>query len=275
MSTSSDRIAHAVTRLRRESHTLEDLVRGLSDEQWRQPTPAVGWTIAHQIAHLHWTDLAALTSLREPERFEDYRHQAAKSPQYVDEAAEQGAQLEVSELFSRWQSSRDALAATLEQADTTARFPWFGPSMKALSMVTARIMETWAHGQDVANALGAPWPATEALKDIAHLGLATREFTYRNNNIEPPSTPMYVELTGPQHQVWTWGDPTAENSVKGSAWDFALLVTQRAELSELDLHITGEDAATWASIAQAFAGAPKAVVRARQARLADENSATH
>lgn len=275
MPASSDRIVHAVARLRRESQTLENLVRDLPDEKWRQPTPAVGWTIAHQIAHLHWTDLAALTSLREPERFDDYRRQAAESQQHIDEAAEQGAQLEISKLFSRWQATRETLAEALEQADPTARFPWFGPSMKALSMVTARIMETWAHGQDVATTLGATWSATEALKDIGHLGIATREFTYRNNELEPPTTPMYVELTGPQNQAWTWGDPEAENRVTGSAWDFALLVTQRAELSELDLQITGEDAATWASIAQAFAGAPKAEVRARQARLADDNSATH
>ena len=265
MSTPSDRRVQAVARLRHESQLLEDLVRDLSASEWRIPTPAVGWTIAHQIAHLTWTDIAALTSLREPERFNEYLRQSAESESFVDDAAEQGAQLEIPELFGRWQANRVALAEALEQAHPAARFPWFGPGMKARSMITARIMETWAHGQDIATAVGASWPATDALQDIAHLGIATRQFTYHNNNLEPPTSEMYVELTGPQQQVWTWGDPGAENTVRGSAWDFALLVTQRAELSQLDLQITGDDAAEWASIAQAFAGAPKSVVRARQA----------
>lgn len=268
MPPASDRIVAGVARLRQESQILEDLVCDLPDAAWRTPTPAVGWTVAHQIAHLHWTDVAALTSLREPERFSEYTSRSSQSQHFVDEAAEQGAQLEVAELFARWQSNRVALAAALEEADPQARFPWFGPSMKALSMITARIMETWAHGQDVANALDASWPATDALKDIAHLGLATRQFTYRINDLEPPTSEMYVELTGREGKVWSWGEPAAENSVRGSAWDFALLVTQRAELSELDLEVTGDDAAQWASIAQAFAGDPKSVVRARQAEQA-------
>lgn len=270
MSKATDQVALALERLNRESQTLEDIVRDLPAGQWRTPTPAVGWTVAHQIAHLNWADTAALTSLREPERFKAYVQRSRESERFVDDAAEQGAQLPVNELFVRWQTSREELAKALEAADPTARFPWFGPSMKAMSLVTARIMETWAHGQDVATALKASWPATNALKDIAHLGLATRQFTYRNNGLQSPTSELYVELTGPDEQVWTWGDAASENRVRGSAWDFALLVTQRAELPDLDLEITGDDAADWASIAQAFAGAPKSVVRARQAKAHEE-----
>lgn len=263
---SADPFTAALERLRAEGHTLETLLRGLSAEDWHKPTPAVGWTIAHQIAHLRWTETAALTALRDPDAFESYRQAAAEHPgEFVDAAAAEGAQLPGEELLATWIASRDTLADALAQADQQVRMPWFGPGMKPRSMITARIMETWAHGQDVAMTLGATWPATDALKDIAHLGIATRQFTYRNNDVEPPTSELYVELTGPADQVWTWGDPAAENRVRGSAWDFALLVTQRAELADLDLEITGHDAAQWASIAQAFAGAPKSVVRARQA----------
>src|SRR5690625_6758086 len=101
-------------------------------------------------------------------------------------------------------------------------------------------------------------------------GVATRQFTYRNNHMQPPTSELYVELTGPDQQVWIWGDAHADNAVRGSAWDFALLVTQRAELPDLDLVITGDDAKTWASIAQAFAGPPKSVVRAQQDRKSEE-----
>lgn len=266
MSTSSEQYSAAIERLRTEGQLLEDLVRDLPDQDWAKPTPAAGWTIAHQIAHLSWTDGAALAALQGEAAFEPYQQRFRDNRlDFVDEVAAQGAAQDPADLFAQWQDSRTQLAAALERADRDLRYAWFGPGMKARSMITARIMETWAHGQDVANALGAVWPATESLKDIAHLGLATRQFTYKIHDLEAPTSEMYVELTGPNDQTWTWGDPEATNVVRGSAWEFALLVTQRAELSDLDLEITGDDAHTWATIAQAFAGPPKAVVRARQA----------
>lgn len=265
MPTSAEQFSAALDRLRAEGRTLESIVQDLPAEDWAKPTPATGWTIAHQIAHLTWTDGAALAALQGEAAFEPYKQQSqANREGFVDEIAAQGAQQDPAELLTQWQNSRAQLAAALEQADRTVRHPWFGPGMKARSMITARIMETWAHGQDVANALGARWPATDALQDIAHLGIATRQFTYQNNDMEAPTSELYVELAGPNDQVWTWGDPAADNVVTGSAWDFALLVTQRAELENLNLQITGDDAKTWASIAQAFAGPPKATVRARQ-----------
>lgn len=265
MPTSSDQFSAALERLRTEGQILEDLVGDLLSHDWAQPTPAAGWTVAHQIAHLTWTDVAALAALQGEEAFEPYKQRSqANRLGFVDEVASRGAKQDPADLFAQWRASNSQLAAALEQADRDVRYPWFGPGMKARSMITARIMETWAHGQDVANALGAAWPATEALKDIAHLGIATRQFTYQNNDLEAPPSEMYVELTGPNDQTWTWGNSDAMNTVKGSAWDFALLVTQRAELADLNLEITGDDAKTWASIAQAFAGPPKSTTRARQ-----------
>lgn len=265
MSATSDRFGQALDRLRNEGRLLENMVRDLPTAGWTQATPAAGWTIAHQIAHLSWTDAAALAAVQDPEGFATYRQAAQAKPiGFVDDAAAHGAQLAPAELLAQWQTTRRDLANALEHADQDIRYPWFGPSMKARSMITARIMETWAHGQDVATALGASWPATDALQDIAHLGVATRQFTYQNNGMTPPTSELYVELTGPNHQIWTWGNPEAANAVRGSAWDFALLVTQRAELSDLGLTITGDDAETWASIAQAFAGPPESVVRAQQ-----------
>jgi len=261
----SNQLSQALERLRHEGQYLAALLTDLPAAQWARPTPAAGWTIAHQIAHLSWTDAAALAALQGPDAFAEFQQAAQANPAtFVDDAAERGAQQDPATLLAQWQTTRDELANALENADEAVRYPWFGPSMKARSMVTARIMETWAHGQDVAAALGVTWPATAALQDIAHLGVATRQFTYRNNHMQPPTSELYVELTGPDQQVWIWGDAHADNAVRGSAWDFALLVTQRAELPDLDLVITGDDAKTWASIAQAFAGPPKSVVRAQQ-----------
>jgi uncharacterized protein (TIGR03083 family) len=53
-----------------ESDDLDALVSTLPDEGWAQPTPAEGWTIAHQIAHLAWTDDLATLAATDPVVFQ-------------------------------------------------------------------------------------------------------------------------------------------------------------------------------------------------------------
>ena len=136
------------------------------------------------------------------------------------------------------------------------------PRMSPRSMATARLMETWAHGQDVADALRVHREPTERLRDVAHLGVRTRDFAFSINEIDAPAEEFRVELTAPDGSVWTWGPEDAAQRVTGSAEDFCLLVTQRRELDQVDLVAMGDDAHRWLEIAQAFAGPPKSVVRA-------------
>lgn len=128
--------------------------------------------------------------------------------------------------------------------------------MSAASMATARLMETWAHGLDVADALGVTRPATDRLRSIAHLGVRTRDYAFAVNNLTPPAEPFLVELCGPGGDTWSWGPPEAAQRVTGSAEDFCFLVTQRRPLSALDITAFGADAQRWLEIAQAFAGPP-------------------
>ncbi|BBX55413.1 hypothetical protein MSHO_07580 [Mycobacterium shottsii] len=123
-------------------------------------------------------------------------------------------------------------------------------------MATARLMETWAHGLDVADALGVTRPATDRLRSIAHLGVRTRDYAYFVNNLAPPTEQFLVELRGPGGDIWSWGPADAAQRVTGPAEDFCFLVTQRRPLSSLHLTATGEDARQWLQIAQAFAGPP-------------------
>ncbi|MBN9621113.1 MAG: maleylpyruvate isomerase family mycothiol-dependent enzyme [Actinobacteria bacterium] len=123
-------------------------------------------------------------------------------------------------------------------------------------MATARLMETWAHGQDVADALGAPRPATDRIRHVAHIGVRTRDFAYLLRDRPAPGEPFRVELVGPSGTVWTWGPEDASQRVSGPALDFALLVTQRRHRGDLALVAAGGDADAWLDIAQAFAGPP-------------------
>ena len=151
--------------------------------------------------------------------------------------------------------ARADLIATFAALDPRARLPWFGPAMSAASSLTARIMETWAHTQDIADALGVTREPTDRLRHVAHIGVGARAFSYAVHGKTPPAAEIRVELTGPDGTRWTWGPPEAENRVTGPALDFCLLVTQRRHRDDLALAIDGPAATEWMAIAQAFAGA--------------------
>jgi len=126
--------------------------------------------------------------------------------------------------------------------------------MSAMSHATARLMETWAHGQDVYDALAANREDSARLRHIAHLGVRTRNFAFGVHGLEPPAEEFRVVLTAPSGAVWTWGPEDAAQTVSGPAYDFCLRVTQRRHRDDLDLVATGPDADRWLDIAQAFAG---------------------
>ncbi|MEV7586134.1 TIGR03084 family metal-binding protein [Streptomyces erythrochromogenes] len=244
------------TDLRDEGRELDSLVAGLPAADWARPTPAPGWTVAHQIAHLHWTDRASLLSLTDATGFGVMVEEALKAPDsFVDDGAREGAGLPPAELLVRWRGTRDTLAQALATASPDTRFPWYGPPMKAASMASARLMETWAHGQDVADALGVRRTATARLRHVARIGVRARDYAYAVRGLPAPEGEFRVELTAPDGaQVWAYGPPQAPQRITGPALDFCLLVTQRAHRADLDLTATGPDADRWLNIAQAFAG---------------------
>lgn len=246
-----------VADLEAESAQLDTLVAGLDDAGWATPTPAPGWTIAHQIAHLAWTDEVAAVAATDPDRFGALLSEAASSvATYVDDAAEAGAAAPADEILAGWRAARDRLADALREVPAGVKIPWFGPPMSAASMATARLMETWAHGLDVADALGVPVVPTDRIRSVAHIGVRTRDFAYIVNGRTPPAEPFHYALTAPSGEIWTWGPDDASNSVRGPALDFCFLVTQRRALTDLDLELIGPDAVEWSGIAQCFAGPP-------------------
>ena len=247
-----------------ESAELDALVADLPEEDWSRDTPAEGWTIAHQIAHLAWTDDVAVISATDPTAFQRVVAEALEDPfGYVDKQSEARAALPPAEILARWREGRQRLAQTLASLDPGTKIDWFGPPMKPRSMATARLMETWAHGQDVADALGVTREPTDRVYDICHLGVRTRDWAYFLNGREVPAGEFRIELTSPSGETWTWGPEEAAaeealGSIRGSAQEFCLVVTQRRDLADTDLQATGE-AATWLTFAQAFAGAPKSM----------------
>jgi uncharacterized protein (TIGR03084 family) len=244
--------------LREESEELDALVGGLPKERWADPTPAEGWTLAHQIAHLAWTDRQALLSATDPDAFLRGAQKALASPlTFVDDAAETGARMPPAELLAGWRAGREALHTALAARPTGEKLPWFGPPMSVASMATGRLMETWAHGQDVADALGVVRTPTARLRHIARIGVRARDFSYAAHQLTPPDGEFRVELRGPDGAWWVFGPEGAAQRVTGEAWEFCLLVTQRAHRDDVtSVRAEGEEAERWLGIAQAFAGPP-------------------
>ncbi|MGX9788784.1 TIGR03084 family metal-binding protein [Mycobacterium sp. MMS18-G62] len=248
-----------VADLRAESDDLDALVADLPAARWSDATPAPGWTIAHQIAHLLWTDRVALIAVTDEAGFAAMLEEAAKDPTgFVDAGAEELAAVAPEQLLTDWRTTRGRLHDELLAVPDGRKLPWFGPPMSPASMATARLMETWAHGLDVADALGVKRPATQRLRSIAHIGVRTRDFAFAIHGLPAPSDPFRVELRAPDGSTWSWGPDDAAQRVTGSAEDFCMLVTQRRPRASLDVHAVGADAEKWLDIAQAFAGPPGA-----------------
>jgi uncharacterized protein (TIGR03084 family) len=239
-----------------ESRSLEDVVADPVTD-WTTPTPAEDWTIAHQIGHLTWTDARALIAVRTPDEFaKEVKRALTTGDDYVDHGAEEQAGKPRGQLLEEWRAGRAELARALAEAPPGAKFPWYGPPMSAASMVTARLMETWAHAQDVFDALGLRRQPADRIRHIARFGVRTRDFAFALHSLAPPASEFRVELTSPDGETWAFGPEDAEQRVTGSALDFCLLVTQRRHPADTDLAAVGDDAVEWLGIAQAFAGPP-------------------
>lgn len=236
-----------------EHGDLDALVAALTESQWSMATPSPGWSIRDQISHLWFFDQRALMAMTDADAF-------AADMQWLitnggtDASVDAGRRLESIDLLGRWRHDRQRLLDVAVTVDPSARIAWYGPPMAARSFITARLMETWAHGQDVADALGVTRVPTSRLRHVAFLGVRARPFSYAVNALTMPDVEVAVRLVAPAGDVWEWGPAGSDNVVSGPALDFCLVVTQRRHVADTDLEIHGEAARQWMSIAQAFAG---------------------
>jgi uncharacterized protein (TIGR03084 family) len=237
-----------------ECDALDAVVAGITETQWDTPTPAAGWSVRDQISHLWFFDVRELMALTDPDAFAaDMRELFASGG--TEASVAPGRAITGAELLQRWRDDRSRLVDVARTVDPATRVPWYGPAMAARSAITARLMETWAHGQDVCDALGSTRAPTSRLRHVAHIGVRARPFSYMINGRDLPDAPVYVSLRGPDGDVWEWGEPGPDR-VEGDALDFCLVVTQRRHVDDTALQVEGAVALDWIGIAQAFAGEP-------------------
>jgi uncharacterized protein (TIGR03084 family) len=242
-----------------EHAELDAVVAGLDESGWDRPTPAEGWALRDQVSHLAFFDDAATVAVLEPDRFRAWAEALLAAPgDPMTDHLRRGRALDGAGVLAWWRRARGEMVAAARTLDEGARVPWFGPAMGAMSFVSARLMETWAHGQDVADALGIERLPSARLRHVAHLGVRARPFSYAVRGLEVPADAVAVELVGPDGETWRWhaDDDHPGGVVRGTALDFCLVVTQRRHRSDTALKVEGDLAEQWLAIAQAFAGPP-------------------
>ena len=244
--------------LTEETDALVDVLGALEVERWITPTPSEGWSVADQVSHLAYFDGAATLSVLDRAAFGDLQREAlAKGASLCDDIAARYRDLSGAELLDWWRETRASMLDSMLVESPSLRVPWYGPDLSVASAISGRIMETWAHGQDVYDALDVPHSATAALYDVARLCARTRANSYAVRGRAVPADDVAVELVSHGGDTWAFGEPATER-ITGSAEEFCLVATQRRHLSDTSLMATGPAAREWLEIAQAFAGPPGA-----------------
>ena len=240
-----------------ELEELDRVVSQLDEAGWNTPTPAEGWSIRDQISHLAFFDEQAEKAARDPDAFNESLQQiAADAEGFVSKSVGGGRSMTGDGILEWWRVARTKMLVAFQWLLPDQRIPWFGPPMSPASFMSARLMEAWAHGQDIVDALDVPRQTHPRLKHVAHLCVLSRRNGYIARGMTPSEEPVYVELQGAEGETWVWGEPTSGNSIKGGAYEFCLVVTQRRHPDDTYLTIEGDAAREWMSVAQAFAGPP-------------------
>ena len=243
--------------LRTEHEELDAALTDLDEEQWMIKTPSPGWNIKDQMRHLAYFDDRAALAASNPDAFGKHLEEVMSDmTAFVNMLDDVGKTMPLPELMDWWRKERKIMLDAFAACGRKDRLPWYGPPMSALSHATARLMETWVHGQDIFDALKLKRTNTDRLRNIAHLGVTTFGWSYKNRGMEPPQVPVRVELTAPSGDVWTWGQEDAADKVSGPAEDFCLIVAQRRHVDDTRIETVGEAARDWMLKAQCFAGPP-------------------
>ncbi|QBF30554.1 TIGR03084 family metal-binding protein [Thalassococcus sp. S3] len=245
---------------RRETDALANILANLSEDAFELETQFKAWMIGDVIGHLHMFNVAAEVTLKGPKTFNTFftpfQQALERGSTFVEAQRPWLGALKGTELFETWLSTAHRVADLYAKADPKQRVAWAGPDMSALSSISARQMETWAHGQEVFDVLGRERYETDRIRNIVHLGAATFGWSFINRDLVVPQNVPHLRLSAPSGAIWTWNKPSRHNVIEGPAVAFAQVVTQVRNIADVDLDVTGETAHRWMEIAQCFAGAP-------------------
>ncbi|MFA3918662.1 TIGR03084 family metal-binding protein [Ruegeria hyattellae] len=241
-----------------ESEMLDSALDTTSGQGWDTVTQFKDWTLNDVMVHLHfWNGMVDL-ALRDPDNFARDSRDVMAAIQADGFRTTENAR--VSErgpaLREAWRARYLDMGPRWAALDPKARVQWVGPEMSVRSAMTARQMETWAHGQEVFDCLGQQRQEQDRIRNIVMLGVNTFAWSFRVHGRDVPAQMPQLRLTGPSGDEWRYGED-AKNTITGTAVDFAQVVAQTRNVADTGLAVSGPVAAEWMSIAQCFAGGPE------------------
>jgi len=245
--------------LRQEATQLRALIQELDDATWWKPSPFKNWTPFDVISHLHESDSKGLIAVTNPDEYRRQREIRRTSPPAPEGELprERVATRDSGALLDLWWSTLDELCDALAQRNPDLKVPWAGPDMSVARFAAARLMEIWAHGQDIFDLLKKTRLHHDRIRPIADLGVRTFRWTFANRALKCPEVRPHVSLISPSGARWSWNPPSAKDLIEGDAVEFCQVVTQVRNVGDTNLRIEGQAAHDWMSIAQCFAGVPR------------------
>ena len=241
-----------------DADELDRLVADIDPQQWQLPTPAEGWTVKHQVGHLAFIFKIAGMAAGEPEAFGAMTTAVGTEPGRFDAAVNGALEDYVNDpievLLNRWREAKTTAVKALAAVPADQIVPWLVNPLPPAVLGCAGMMELFAHGQDIADALGVTRAATDRLGNIVGFSVRTWDFGYQTRNLTPPTRPFRFEITAPSGALWTFGPEDAVDRVAGPALDFCLLTTRRRHRDDLAITAEGSEANAWLDIAQCYRG---------------------
>jgi uncharacterized protein (TIGR03084 family) len=243
---------------RDECDALHQLLAGLDDADFERCSRFKQWSINEVLIHLHhWNWAVEQALVDEPGFMRTVAELKAFRQTGTMRAFEKrwAGPLHGQALLAAWRQQYRQVADRFAGVDPRQRLKWSGPDMSARSSITARLMETWAHGQAVYDLLGVERTDTDRIRNIAVLGINTFGWTFTTHQQPLPALRPQVRLTAPSGTLWSWHEEAGEGDlIEGSATEFCQVVTQVRNIADTRLRVVGEAASRWMAIAQCFAG---------------------
>lgn len=240
--------------LRAEQESLAELLVDLTDSQWDLPSPAQGWTLRDCVSHIaHIDEVAAQILQGDLSPLEEAKRVLMG---FNEIGVNRGRSMSARQILDWWQKARQEMLERLSVIDPKSRIPWFAMPMSGKAFATARLMETWAHGLDIFDTVGRTPKDTDRLRHVALLACLARPWAYQVNGLQPPATPLRVELILPSGKLWTYGPEGATELIRGSASEFCRVAVRRLHHKDTDLEAHGAEARRFLEIAQTYAGLP-------------------
>lgn len=244
-----------------EQQALDQFLQRINERQWVLPTSAPGWSIKDTVSHLAYSERFAARVLAEGA--------SVLSGVKLDEIDEwtalgikEGREMRYQQVIEWWRNSRADVVDALSRMDGTDRVPWLAGDMSARAFATLRLMETWAHGLDVKDAMEGlltydeeeedPTADSPRIRHIAWLAHRMLPFAFAQAGEEFPESGIRLELMGPSYSRWVFGPEDAKDIIKGVAGDWCRIAVHRMDSAAGTLKTEGDKAETAIKVARTY-----------------------